>query len=163
MLRLPEDKRLHFKAPFGVLYPDIRSILHNLAGKTIYTVGDVVTFNLVQSGIIPAIAIVDGQSMREPFIGPPGDFRRCYRARNPSGTLTSELLEVIQKAIDVPDTLIFVEGEEDLAVIPLVLAAPLGTIILYGQPGEGVVFCDVTPIAKQKAREMLSHFVEVVD
>jgi len=163
MLRLPEDKRLHFKAPFGVLYPDIRSILHNLAGKTIYTVGDVVTFNLVQSGIVPAIAIIDGQSMREPFIGPPGDFQRCYRARNPSGTLTSELLEVIQKAIEVPDTLIFVEGEEDLAVIPLVLAAPLGTIILYGQPGKGVVFCDVTPIAKQKAREMLSHFVEVVD
>jgi hypothetical protein len=163
MLRLPEDKRLHFKAPFGVLYPDIRSILHNLAGKTIYTVGDVVTFNLVQSGIVPAIAIIDGQSMREPFIGPPGDFQRCYRARNPSGTLTSELLEVIQKAIEVPDTLIFVEGEEDLAVIPLVLAAPLGTIILYGQPGEGVVFCDVTPNAKQKAREMLSHFVEVVD
>lgn len=163
MLRLPQDKRLHFKAPFGVLYPDIKSILHKLAGKSVYTVGDVVTFNLVQSGIIPAIAIIDGQSMREPFFGSPGDFPRCYRARNPSGTLTSELLDVIQKAVEVPDALIFVEGEEDLAVIPLVLEAPLGTIILYGQPGEGVVLCDVIPETKQKAREMLSHFVEIVD
>jgi uncharacterized protein (UPF0218 family) len=163
MLRLPEDKRLHFKAPFGVLYPDIRSILHNLAGKITYTVGDVVTFNLVQSGIVPAIAIIDGHSMREPFIGSPQNFQRCYRARNPSGTLTKELFSAIQKAIDAPDALIFVEGEEDLAVIPLILEAPLGAIILYGQPGEGVVLCDVTPKTKQKAREMLSHFVEVVD
>jgi GTP-dependent dephospho-CoA kinase len=163
MLRLPRDKRLHFKAPFGVLYPDIRSILHNLAGKTVYTVGDVVTFNLVQSGIVPAIAIIDGQSMREPFIGSPQNFQRCFRARNPSGTLTSELLDVIHTAIEVPDSLIFVEGEEDLAVIPLVLEAPLGAIILYGQPGEGVVLCDVTPMAKQKAREMLSYFIEGVD
>jgi uncharacterized protein (UPF0218 family) len=163
MLRLPQDKRLLFKTPFGVLFPDIRSILHNIAGKTIYTVGDVVTFNLVQSGIVPAIAIIDGQSMREPFIGHPGDFQRCYSARNPSGTLTSELLDVIHKAIEAPDALIFVEGEEDLAVIPLVLEAPLGVIILYGQPGEGVVLCDVTTTAKQKAREMLSYFVEDVE
>jgi uncharacterized protein (UPF0218 family) len=163
MLRLPQDKRLHFKAPFGVLYPDIGSILHTLEGKTIYTVGDVVTFNLVRSGIVPAIAIIDGHSMREPFIGSPGDFPRCYQARNPSGTLTKELFSAIQKAIEAPDALIFVEGEEDLAVIPLILNAPLGTIILYGQPGEGVVLCEVTRKTKQKAREMLSHFVEIVD
>jgi uncharacterized protein (UPF0218 family) len=163
MLLLPEDKRHYFKAPFGVLYPDIRNILPELAGKTVYTVGDVVTFTLVQAGIVPAIAVIDGHSMREPFNGPPGEFRKCYRARNPSGTLTNELVRALHHAVEDPDALIFVEGEEDLAVVPLVLEAPLGAVILYGQPGEGVVLCDVTPEAKQKAREMLSHFIEVDD
>lgn len=163
MLLLPEDKRSHFKAPFGVVHPDIRSILPDLAGKTVYTVGDVVTCSLIRSGIVPAIAVIDGHSMREPFNGPQGDFRRCYRVTNPSGTLTNELIRVLQRAVSDPDALIFVEGEEDLAVLPLVLEAPLGAVILYGQPGEGVVLCEVTPEAKHKAREMLSHFIEVDD
>jgi uncharacterized protein (UPF0218 family) len=163
MLLLPEDKRPLFKAPFGVLCPDIRSILPELAGKTVYTVGDVVTFNLIRSGRVPAIAVIDGHSMREPFNGPQGDFGKCYRVINPSGTLTNELIRVLGQAVKAPDTLIFIEGEEDLAVLPLVLEAPRGAIILYGQPGEGVVLCEVTPEAKQKAREMLSHFIEVDD
>ena len=58
------------------------------------------------------------------------------------------------------DVLILVDGEEDLAVIPLILAAPFGVFILYGQPGEGVVVCEVTPAAKEKAGAMLAHFVD---
>jgi hypothetical protein len=55
---------------------------------------------------------------------------------------------------------ILVEGEEDLAVIPLILAAPEGAMVLYGQPGEGVVVCEVTDAAKEKAETLLSCFVE---
>jgi uncharacterized protein (UPF0218 family) len=58
-----------------------------------------------------------------------------------------------------PPVLIIVEGEEDLAVIPLVICSPEGAVILYGQPGEGVVVCEVDWKARKKARELLSHFV----
>ena len=34
---------------------------------------------------------------------------------------------------------VLVDGEEDLAVIPLVMAATDGAIVLYGQPHQGVV------------------------
>jgi len=163
MLLLPEDKRFKFRAPFGALYPDIDSVLPEIAGKIVYSVGDVVTFHLIRSGVIPAIAIVDGHTMREPFNHSPAVFRRRLFARNPPGTLTAELSDALKEAVANPGVLILVEGEEDLAVIPLVLAAPMGVIILYGQPGEGIVLCEVSRKAKTKAREMLSHFIEIAD
>jgi hypothetical protein len=52
-----------------------------------------------------------------------------------------------------------VEGEEDLAVIPLVLAAPTGALVLYGQPGEGVVLRCVDREARKAARTFLSRFI----
>jgi len=39
-----------------------------------------------------------------------------------------------------------VDGEEDLAVIPCVLMAPEGSLILYGQPGEGVVLVETDKV-----------------
>ena len=80
-------------------------------------------------------------------------------ARNPPGTLTDEMVQALQDAVREPPVLILVEGEEDLAVIPLVLCAPEGAAILYGQPGRGVVVCEVNDRARRKAKEMLSYFI----
>jgi uncharacterized protein (UPF0218 family) len=33
-------------------------------------------------------------------------------------------------------------------------------MVLYGQPGEGVVVCEVNEAAKEKAITLLSYFVE---
>jgi uncharacterized protein (UPF0218 family) len=163
MLLLPEDKRTLFKAPFGVVYSNIEEVLGKIAGKTIYSVGDVVTFHLSLAGIVPAIAVIDGYTMREPFNFLPKGYKRSYTAKNPPGSLTNELTRVLHQAIEEPGVLVVVDGEEDLAVLPLVMEAPLGTAVLYGQPGEGIVLCEVTAKAKQKARELLSHFVETND
>jgi uncharacterized protein (UPF0218 family) len=161
MLILPEDKRIHFKRPFGVVYPDIRSILAIIPGKIIFSVGDVVTRQLICSGVLPAVAVIDGHTMREPVsYSPPTGFSRTLRAKNPPGTLTPELVRVLKQGVADTKTLIEIEGEEDLAVIPLVIEAPLGAVILYGQPGEGIVLCEITPEAKEKAREMLGYFIE---
>ena len=48
-----------------------------------------------------------------------------------------------------------------LAVVPLAMHAPLGTIILYGQPGEGVVMLSITPAMKKRAEELFTCFEEV--
>ena len=58
-----------------------------------------------------------------------------------------------------PPFTVLVDGEEDLAVIPLVIAAPDGAIVLYGQPRQGVVFRIVNSEAKYTARQFLSHFI----
>jgi uncharacterized protein (UPF0218 family) len=161
MFVLPLDKRHFFKAPFGILYTDIKDILTLIVGKTVYTVGDIVTDNIVRQGITPALAIIDGHSMRSPINRPPPVFSKRLYARNPPGTLTRDLLETLNAAVKEPEVLIIVDGEEDLAVIPLVIAAPTGVVILYGQPGKGVVLCEVTEGAKEKAAEMLSHFTVI--
>ena len=160
MLLLPERHRHLFRQPFGRLYPDIEHALPLLQGKVVYTVGDVVTYHLVQKGKVPAIAIIDGHTMRSPCNRSPAVFRKRIAARNPAGTITEQLIASIATALADQETLILVEGEEDLAVIPLIVAAPEGAMVLYGQPGEGIVVCDVNAAAKEKARTLLSCFVE---
>ena len=157
--RLPEAERSSLQKPFGRVFPDIRALAPEIRGRTVYAVGDVVTHNLMKEGITPRIAIIDGHTMREPCTRVPTlPFRRIL-ARNPPGTISDELVQAIRDAVGNPPALIFVEGEEDLAVLPLVLAAPPGTVILYGQPGEGVVLREVDPEAKALAAAFVDRFV----
>jgi uncharacterized protein (UPF0218 family) len=160
MLILPEEQRKFFKVPFGILYPDIADIIPLIQGKQVYTVGDVVTHRLLQLGITPAIAIIDGHTMRSPCERTPALYDHCIRVKNPPGSISDELIERLNEAVKHPQVMIYVDGEEDLAVIPLVIASNEGSVILYGQPGEGVVLRLVDPEAKEKARDMLTYFVK---
>jgi uncharacterized protein (UPF0218 family) len=159
MLILPREQRKFFKVPFGILYPDIADIIPLIRGKQVYTVGDVVTHRLLQLGITPDIAIIDGHTMRSPCDRTPVIYAHCIRVKNPPGSLSDELMKGLKEALRHPQVMIFVDGEEDLAVIPLVIAANEGSVVLYGQPREGVVFRLVDLEAKEKARDMLTYFV----
>lgn len=160
MLVLPEDKRHYFKPPFGRLFSDITEVIPTLSGRIVYAVGDVVTYHLIENCIIPDLAVIDGHTMREPCNrSPPSVFKVRVTARNPPGTLTDEMILALKYAVEKTPILIIVEGEEDLAVIPLVLCSPDGALVLYGQPGEGVVVCEVDDRARGKAEELLSYFV----
>jgi GTP-dependent dephospho-CoA kinase len=159
MLILPEENRRLFEEPFGELHQSIEEILPRLVNKTVYAVGDVVTYNLHRCGITPAIAIVDGYTMRSPCSRLPAVRGESIRVKNPAGTLTDELERALEHAVLHPPVTILVDGEEDLAVIPLVLAAPRGAIVLYGQPKRGVVLRTVDPEAKAVASQFLGHFI----
>ena len=50
-----------------------------------------------------------------------------------------------------------VDGEEDLAVIPLVLLSPLGTKVIYGQPNKGAVLVNVDT----KTKDSLSNLLQL--
>lgn len=159
MLTLPEEHRQLFKEPFGELHREMEEILPLLAQATVYTVGDVVTHNYQKAGRIPAVAIVDGYTMRSPCNKTPEISGECIRVKNPPGTLTKDLITAIRHAVMHPPVTIVVEGEEDLAVIPMVIAAPVGSVVLYGQPHEGVVLRTVTPEAQVMARTLLERFI----
>lgn len=159
MLTLPEEHRMLFKEPFGTLYRTMEEILPHIEGKIVYTVGDVVTHNLQKCGVVPAVAIVDGHTMRSPCRKMPELKGNCIRVKNPAGSITDDLIHALEKAVATSPVMILVEGEEDLAVIPLVIAAPLDSVILYGQPHEGVVLCKVTTGARHTADRLLGLFV----
>lgn len=161
MRRLPEENRHFFKAPFGRLFSEFGDVIPLLAGRRVYTVGDIVTRNALEMGISPSIAVVDGHTMREPCERTPDVFQRILRAKNPPGTLTDELICALEDAASSPPTLLVVDGEEDLAVIPLILTAPPGGVVLYGQPGEGVVLCVIDKAARRKAALMIAYFIQV--
>jgi len=159
MLSLPPEKRHLFQAPFGTLFSGIPEAEDLLRGRKVFAVGDVVTRNLLGHGIQPSVSIVDGYTMRLPCDEPAGPFSWTCTAKNPAGTITGDLVRCIVLALERPGSLIRVEGEEDLAVIPLVLRAPEGSALVYGQPNQGVVVRIIDAAARSDAERLLSQFV----
>jgi uncharacterized protein (UPF0218 family) len=158
MLILPEEHRRLFKEPFGILYRSMDEVIPLIEGKDVYTVGDVVSHNLQKKGITPTVAVVDGYTMRSPCNRMPAVHGECIQVKNPAGTLTDELISALARAVRNPPSTIIVDGEEDLAVIPLVLTAHDGAIVLYGQPHKGVVLRTVDGEARKTAQQFLAHF-----
>ena len=161
MLVLPEDQRHLFRRPFGTLYPSLDPILPLLAGKIFFSVGDVVTDCLLRAGYPPDVAIIDGQTMRRPHDGVDVTAYQVIQVINPAGCITPALSDATHQAVTDLKTAVQVDGEEDLAVLPLALAAPEGSLILYGQPGEGVVVLEISQTTKDQAHTLLTRFKSV--
>ncbi|MDR0980876.1 MAG: GTP-dependent dephospho-CoA kinase family protein [Methanocalculaceae archaeon] len=161
MLVLPSEHRGLFKQPIGTLFPEFSDIVPQLSGRMVCTVGDVVTHSALARGIIPAVGVIDGFTMRSPYLAMPEISHHILRVINPAGVITDELTAVLAEAVKAAPCVIMVEGEEDLAVLPLIGLLPDGALILYGQPNEGVVVCEVTPALRQRAADLLSCFVSV--
>ena len=51
---------------------------------------------------------------------------------------------------------ILVSGEEDLLLVPALARAPAGAILMYGQPGEGLVVVRADERSKEKARRLMA-------
>ncbi|SFK60902.1 hypothetical protein SAMN04487950_0155 [Halogranum rubrum] len=170
MLRLPADLRGAFKDPLGRVYTDPVDLLRD-ADQTegpIIAVGDVVTFHLRQAERDPDVAVIDGKTKREAVDEAvkevlDGDADRI-EVENPPATISEALLDALVSALAADDpTVIFVDGEEDLATLPAIVAAPVGASIVYGQPNEGMVHVPVDEETKAEARELLSKFEGDVD
>lgn len=161
MLLLKKESREKFKKPFGKIYPTLNDVNKSLLeNHFIISIGDETTNNLLNADIIPKIGIIDNIIERKTSKHSIDYNAITLNAVNPPGTITDELWTTIQKSFDIAqgsNVLIVVDGEEDLAVIPCVLMAPEGSLILYGQPGEGVVLVEADKV-KETAKEMLNNF-----
>jgi len=148
MLRLPDELRAELSKPHGRLYRDGERVLEKVSelrdAKLLAVVGDFVSYCAFKIGILPHIVIIDGKTLREKSLELeiPEEYERV-EVENPPAVITSKLVLEIERAVKRAESggksLIFVIGEEDLAVMPLSIFMPEGSLILYGQPGEGVV------------------------
>ena len=169
MLTLPEDLRDAFKEPMGPVTTDAETLVaaaaetrgtYGTPDAPIVAVGDVVTYHLREAGRIPEVALVDGRTEREPVRAEITEAlskseERRISVTNPSATLSEALLEAIAAGLADPDPVVIeVDGEEDLAALPAILATPVGGTVVYGQPGEGMVHVAVTPESRTEAREL---------
>jgi uncharacterized protein (UPF0218 family)/phosphopantetheine adenylyltransferase len=161
------------KIPMGELFmgpeddPEIAMLatldaLPNPRGA-IVAVGDVTVKTLIDMGLTPDVALIDGQTKRTKLEAEDcvstSVFVHVLAAENPPGLLTPSLRGAIENAIFADESVVIeVEGEEDLAPILIHLIAPLGTIVLYGQPGLGVVMRITDIAAKERCRDLLSLF-----
>ncbi len=167
MLILKKELRSEFKKPFGKIYPsviDTKEHLKDSLSKNgiVISIGDVTTQNMLNAGMVPDIGIVDNKIERRVSENEIRYENITLKAENPAGTITDDLQSSIEEAfssVEKGKVLIVVEGEEDLAVIPCVIMAPSGSVIFYGQPGEGVVLCEVDKV-KKTAEDLIKKLEE---
>ncbi|MBI5226709.1 GTP-dependent dephospho-CoA kinase family protein [Candidatus Micrarchaeota archaeon] len=160
LFRSSAKERAKLKAELTGAGPDHPGQRQN--GK-VYAVGDATVQALFKLGIAPHIRIFDLKTRRKPL--PPKQaafFDTLYgekmAAVNPAGHITPSLEKAITKAVASPKPVdLFVIGEEDLAVIPLLREAKEGKIC-YGQPLKGLVVIDVNAESKTKAEELYRKF-----
>ncbi len=161
-MKLPENLREDLKIPLGDLINDIDVNNKNIQTKinpksVLITVGDRTTENMLQLGLKPQIQIIDGLEKRNQRIVSTDDaVNTNLSCRNPPGEITKESIQVIQKAFSSePPVRITVDGEEDLLVLPVCIAAPENSVVMYGQPNEGLVIVHVTPEIRAKVQKIL--------
>jgi uncharacterized protein (UPF0218 family) len=163
VVELQPTLRLELKEPLGPLCTDTEELLA-AAGTPLVTVGDIVTYHLLEAGRVPDVALIDERTERSAVDRDVrdaiGGFDREVGVQNPPATLTAELLEGLREAVAMADeetTLVVVEGEEDLAALPAIVLAPEETSVVYGQPGEGMVHVTVDRTTSERARDILDR------
>jgi len=175
-VHMPTNLDAELKEPMGTLFPgpeDTPEVAIQAAVEAIpafspclVAVGDVTVNALLETGWVPDVGIVDGLTKRTKWDGEldTSSFVGHLTCENPAGQLTPDLLECADLALEFAfseeggPVLLEVEGEEDLAPILIHLLAPLGTVVLYGQPSAGVVLRVTDESTKARCRALLNTF-----
>lgn len=158
MLKLTEELREECSKPFGRLYSgnnvEIKDIEELQDYSILICVGDVVSYVALNSGLDPHVILMDKKTKREfnekiaDKIDQLSQDYYVVKARNPTGCVSADLVQKIEsslsRALSGQRIKMVIEGEEDLAVIPLVCVLPQNSLIIYGQPHEGIVALKVT-------------------
>jgi len=154
---LPKKLRPELRKVWGTLLfngeKEVRKKIQQLAKKRkfkkIITVGDYCSLTLPSD-----IKIFDGKIKRVKIKKPAKFSLSC---RNPAGTVQKETWKVVKMAIKNREN-VFVDGEEDLLVIPAVLLSEKNTAVIYGFPEKGVCLIEVSPKIKRDLKELLKKF-----
>jgi uncharacterized protein (UPF0218 family) len=146
------ELRAKLKEPFGML---IRGTFSETMSK-LEIVGDTVSRNLHEYRVNPQLSITDNKRMRKRIQPRTFPKKSVIHVRNPPGTITEEAKTAIQEALECDRQVhIIVDGEEDLLALVAVLYAPEESLVVYGQPHEGIVVVKATPEKKAEAMEIL--------
>ena len=175
-LRMHPRAEPELKTPMGVLYegPESAPEMAMLAAldeintdeTILIAVGDVTVATLLGLDIVPDMGFVDGQTKREALAAEERvnvqAFTHVLEAVNPAGLLTPSLRKAIERASVLEEpVVVVVDGEEALAPLFVHLHVPLHAVVLYGQPGKGVVVQSSSLATKERCRRLLELF-EVV-
>ncbi|MBS7623986.1 DUF359 domain-containing protein [Candidatus Bathyarchaeota archaeon] len=165
-LLLPQELRIELKSPLGLLIRGpadvtmsrLRNIISSVKPKKVISVGDIVSRNMLENGLKIDIFIVDNKSMRKPIEPLYSKADKVLPLINPAGTIARDAWRVIGDAMNSDGLVeILVDGEEDLLTIVAVLLAPENSLVIYGQPEEGIVVIKVDEGSKRKMLEILNR------
>jgi len=158
-LKLTNELRAGLKLPLGELLkgtPDqnMRRVLEAVKRekpKRVVCVGDVVSRNAIKAGVPVDVRVIDNRIMRKNAEPTKLQAKRILYVKNPPGMLDLTAWQALSEAIERGDSLMVVEGEEDLLTLAAIVEAPVMSIVIYGQPEEGIV---VVRVDEKKKREI---------
>ncbi|WP_400153760.1 GTP-dependent dephospho-CoA kinase family protein [Candidatus Methanomassiliicoccus intestinalis] len=163
---LPEHMRNELSTGFGELVK-LEDLKIQLEGCVkLLSVGDFVSYTLLDNGFKPDLIIYDLKTERRPFSPLSSKLSLlCGEevvVKNPAGYITPELVTEISSALgrDAP-TKIRVDGEEDLAALVCAAAAPTGSCLMYGVPGVGMALLKVDAASSDRAKSLLYSMEEL--
>jgi len=146
--------------PFEHTTEKLKQLIEDMRPGKIVTVGDGVSESLTKEGIYPHVLIVDNRIMRKPIAPIKVDTDQTLHLRNPPGKITDEAWHIIREALNQEKKVkIVVEGEEDLLTLVAVACAPENSVVIYGQPHEGIVVVRVT----EETKGMVSKLVDEME
>lgn len=166
--RLPEALRAELQRPWGPVL-DTEALGTRLdAGTVVLAVGDVVSLTLKKLGVTPRLFVCDYKTQRgeDPVyrreLGGWGETE--HRVDNPAATVTRQAWDAVRDSVrgtDPAPVRIVVDGEEDLLGIPCFLEAPRGAVVLYGAPGQGVVWIAIDDAFQHKVADFVRRMEPV--
>jgi len=157
--------RGELKAPLGELYRGepadtvarLKKALNKSQPPQFAAVGDFVAANILAAGLSPQIVVVDNRTLRLD-VEPVKHGLREIRVPNEPATINAEAWLTLRAAVTLKRRVaVVVEGEEDLLVLPLLAEMPIGSVIAYGQPHEGLVVVTVSEERRDWARDFLNR------
>ena len=166
-LRLPEDLRGKLKAPMGELIlgpPEssiarLKQIVRSANPSRIICVGDFVSKLVAESSIPVDLSIIDNRVMREETRGSRVKAKNKFWASNPAGTIQMSAWAAVSEAMEKPESVLIVRGEEDLLALAAIALAPQGALVVYGQPCEGMVAVRVDRAKKSEVKVIVSQMI----
>jgi pantetheine-phosphate adenylyltransferase len=151
-IQLPESKKLVLRTPMGTLtnLEGLKQMLEaNESGK-LAVVGDVSFESLVAENIKVDYAILDQHTFNEEISHDTLSYETRLTVNNPKGSIKAQATGMIKELLNHENGVINIEGEEDLITLPMILLLPLNSLVVYGQPGKGIVVVNVNEESKDK-------------
>lgn len=158
---LKKPQGLLIKGPLEKTMKRLKELIEEENPSLIISVGDIVSHNMIEYGVSLNVVIVDNKVMRKPIKPITVDADQTLYAKNPPGAITDEAWATIKSAIEQKgQTRVMVDGEEDLLTLVVVLSAPEGALVVYGQPHRGIVVVKVTEETRERMRRIVDAMEE---
>lgn len=164
-LTISAQQRKKLQPPQGDLHtqPNPSQILSTIKAlqppSKIAVVGDVTTAFFLQHHLPFNYAVFDHRVGRQPssLLQDTFTHRTVSRVHNQPGEISKQLSAAIRRACRNTSGLISITGEDDLAAVPYILLLPLGSLVFYGQPHQGIVVVTVSETTKGRLESILSR------
>ena len=177
---LPESLKEVLRKPLGRIIQSISTLSEKIVKEMKDTlvkqgsfyccaVGDMVTYELKNRGILLHISVIDHMTQRKALNS---NFlqsiieKGCSVAKNEKGTIQKEAVIALHFLFTENEAghkratkQLLIQGEEDLLTLVAVLLAPLNSHIWYGQQKIGAIDVKVTEKIKQRVYNLMKKFV----